>query len=45
MKWGITFEPLALYLQEEHSVSEKIGRIIMDIVRATILEGGIDDTL
>lgn len=48
-KWltnqGITFEPSAPYSQEENGVSERTGRTIMDMVRATILEGGIDDTL
>lgn len=41
----ITFEPSAPYSQEENGVSERTGRTIMEMVRATILEGGIDDTL
>ena len=44
-KQGITFEPCALYSQEENGVSENTGRTIMDMVRASILEGGIDDIL
>ncbi len=44
-KQGITFEPFAPYPQEENRVSERTRRTIMDMVRATILEGGIDDTL
>lgn len=44
-KQGIVFEPSAPYSQEENGVSERTGRTIMDMVRATILEGGIDDNL
>lgn len=44
-KQEITFEPSAPYSQEENGVSKKTRRTIMDLVRATILEGGIDDTL
>ena len=48
-KWltnrGIIFEPSAPYSQEENGVSERTGRTIMEMVRVTILEGGIDDTL
>lgn len=42
---GIVFEPSAPYSQEENGVSERTGRTIMEMVRATILEGGMDDTL
>lgn len=41
----ITFEPSALYFQEQNRVSEKTGRTIMDMTRATILEGNINDDL
>ncbi len=44
-KQGIIFEPSSPYSQEGNEVSDKTGRIIMDMVRATILEAGIDDTL
>lgn len=42
-KDGITFEPSAPYSQEQNGVSERMGRMIMDMTRATILEGNIDD--
>ena len=44
-KKEIVFEPLAPYFQEQNGVSERIGRTIMDMTRATILEGNIDDEL
>lgn len=44
IKQRITFELFAPYLQEENSVSEKIERIIIDMMRATILESGIVNT-
>ena len=44
-KQGMTFEPSAPYSQEGNRVSEQTGRTIMDMVRTTILEGGIDDTI
>lgn len=44
-KEGIIFEPSAPYSQEQNGVSERMGRTIMDITRATILEGNIDDEL
>ena len=44
-KQGITFEPSSDYSQEGNGVSERTGRTLMDMVRATILEDGIDDTL
>ncbi len=44
-KQGITFKPSAPYSQEENRVSERTERTIRDMVRATILEWGIDDTL
>lgn len=44
-KEGITFEPSAPYSQEQNGVSERMGRTIMDITRAKILEGNIDDDL
>ena len=42
---GITFEPSAPYSQEQNGVSERMGRTIMDMTRATILEGNINDEL
>ena len=42
---GITFEPSAPYSQEQNGVSERMGRTIINITRATILEGNIDDDL
>lgn len=44
-KEGITFEPSAPYSQEQNGVSERVGRTIMDMTRATILEGNINDEL
>lgn len=48
-KWltnqGIVFEPSAPYSQEENGESERTGRNIMEIVKATILEGGMNDIL
>ena len=45
IKQGITFETSALYSQEENGVSERKRRTIMDMMRATIVESGIDDNL
>lgn len=42
---GIIFEPSAPYSQEQNGVSEQMERTIMDMTRATILEGNIDDEL
>lgn len=42
---GIIFEPSAPYSQEQNGVSERGGRTIMDMTRATILEGNINDDL
>lgn len=44
-KEGIVFEPSAPYSREQKGVSERVGRTIMDMTRATILEGNIDDEL
>lgn len=44
-KEGIVFEPSALYSQEQNGVSERVGRTIMDMARATILEGNLSDDL
>lgn len=44
-KEGITFEPSAPYSQEQNGVSERTRRTIMDMTRATIHEGNIDDDL
>ena len=40
---GIILEPSAPYLQEQNGVSERVGRTLMDMARASIIEGGIDD--
>lgn len=42
---GIIFESSAPYSQEQNGVSERVGRTIMDMARATILEGNIQDDL
>ena len=44
-KERIIFEPSAPYSQEQNGVSERTGRTIMDMTRATILEGNIDNDL
>lgn len=44
-KEGIIFEPSAPYSQEQNGVSKRVGRTIMDMARATILDGNIDDDL
>lgn len=44
-KEGIIFEPSAPYSQEQNGVSERVGRTIMDMTRATILEGNLCDNL
>ncbi len=44
-KESIVFEPSAPYSQEQNGVSERIERTSMDMTRATILEGNIDDDL
>lgn len=41
---GIILEPSAPYSQEQNGVSERVGRTLMDMARASIIEGGIDDT-
>lgn len=44
-KEGIIFELSAPYSQEQDGVSERMGRTIMDMTQATILEGNLDDDL
>lgn len=48
-KWlinqGIVFEPLASYSQKENRVSEKTSQTIMEMMRAKILEGEIENIL
>lgn len=44
-KEGIVFEPSAPYFQEQNGVSERMKKTIMDMTRANILEGNIDDKL
>ena len=44
-KEGIVFETSAPYSQEQYGVSERVGRTIMDMTRATLLEANIDDEL
>ena len=41
----ITFEPSAPYSQEQNNISKRMGKRIMDITKATILEGNIDNNL
>ena len=41
----MTFELSAPYLQEQNDVSERIGRIILDMAQCTILGGNIPDNL
>lgn len=33
------------YSQERNNISKRIGKTIMDMTKATILEGNIDDNL
>ena len=40
---GIVFEPSAPYSQEQNGVSERTDRTIMDMARATIIEGDLGD--
>ena len=44
-KERIVFEPSVSYSQEQNGVSERVRRTIMDMTRATILEGNINDEL
>ena len=44
-KEGIIFKLSASYSQEQNGVSKQIGRTIMNMTRATILEGNINDDL
>lgn len=44
-KKDIIFEPSAPYSQEQNGVSKQTGKIIMDMTRATIFKGKIDDEL
>ena len=44
-KKRIIFKPFALYSQEQNNVSERTGRTIIDMTKATILEKNIDDDL
>lgn len=44
-KEGIVFEPSTPYSQEQNGVAEQTGRTLMDMTRATILEGNIDNEL
>ncbi len=39
------FKPSSSYYQEQNRVSERMERTIIDITRATMLEGNIDDDL
>ena len=41
---GIILEPSAPYSQEENGVSERLGRTLIEMARASIIEGGIDDS-
>ena len=42
-KESIVFEPFAPYSQKQNGVSKRMGKTIMDITRATILERNIDN--
>ena len=44
-KKRITFEPFAPYSQKQNGISKQMGRIIIDMTKATILEGNINDKL
>lgn len=44
-KKGITFELSAPYSQKQNGISKRMGRTIIDITKATILEENIDDNL
>lgn len=44
-KEDITFEPSASYSQEQNRVSKQMGKTIMDMTRATILESNINNEL
>lgn len=44
-KQRITFKPSTPYSQKENGILEKIRRTIINIMRATILEWGIDNIL
>lgn len=44
-KKGIIFELFALYSQEQDGVFKQTGKTIMDMTRATILKGNIDNDL
>ncbi len=44
-KEEIVFEPLAPYSQEQNGVSDRVRRTILDMRRATILKGNIDNEL
>ena len=39
------FKPSASYSQEQNSVPEKMGRTILDMTKATILESNINNNL
>lgn len=41
----IIFKPLVSYSQEENRVSKRTSRTIMEMVQATILKRGMEDTL
>lgn len=41
---GIILEPSAPYSQEENGVAERLRRTLMEMARASIIEGGIDDS-
>ena len=44
-KERIIFKPSAPYSQEQNDISERTGRTIIDMTRATILKRNIDDDL
>lgn len=42
-KKSIIFEPSIPYLQKQNRISKRMGGIIMDMMRGTILKGNIDN--
>lgn len=44
-KKGIIFEPSALYFQAQNGVLEQMGKTVINMTKAIILEGNLDDEL
>lgn len=45
IKQRIIFELFIPYSQEENGVSERTGKMIIDMMKVILYKGGIDDTL